>query len=143
MFSNAQIMGQIMSYIRFVAFERPGANDASYGPFPLAYQNARHRTQPLCFRRALRDQLDWFEDYLPVPDRFSHKLGRTSRGIGVCWFKPQAKTHIGRMREMCGILEEIGYPIDCYRADRPGLPIYQDAYQLVALDHKIQSRKAR
>ena len=67
---------------------------------------------------------------------FHRRLGRTSAGIGVCWFKDGAARHISRMREMCFVLVEIGYPIDCRWAVEPGRTIYEDDFQIVALDHK-------
>lgn len=125
-----------MSFLRFVAFGRWGRYCASSGPFQLAYEMAWDSGQPIYYRRPLREHLDWFEIHLPVPDRFDQSLGRASIGIGVCWFKAGAGRHISRMREMCCVLDEIGYPIDCRWTAEPGRPIYQDDFQIVAFDHK-------
>ena len=125
-----------MSFLRFIAVERWGPFGASYGPFGLAYALARDSEQPDYYRRLLRDNLDWFEDWLPVPDRFHRRPGRASTGVGVCWFRAGARQHIARMRDMCGVLEEVGYPIvSCWSA-RPGRPIYQDNVSVVVFDHK-------
>ena len=78
----------------------------------------------------------WFGTHLPTPSRFQRRLGQASIGIGVCWFKAGAGQHIARMREMCGVLDEIGYPITCCWTAEPGWQIYQDDFQIVALDHK-------
>ena len=125
-----------MSFLRFVAFGRWGRYCASYGPFSLAYELAQDSGQPIYYRRPLREHLDWFEIHLPVPDRFHRHLGPASTGIGVCWFKAGAGRHISRMREMCFVLNEIGYPIICRWTAKPGRPIYQDDFQIVAFDHK-------
>ncbi len=125
-----------MSFLRFVAFGRWGRNCASSGPFGLAYEMARDDGQPIYYRRPLREHLDWFETHLPVPDRFHRHLGPASTGIGVCWFKAGAGRHISRMREMCFVLNEIGYPITCRWTAKPGWPFYQDDFQIVAFDHK-------
>ncbi len=125
-----------MSFLRFVAFGRWGRSCASSGPFHLAYELARDSGQPIYYRRPLREHLDWFDIHLPEPDRFHRVLGRASIGIGVCWFKAGAGRHISRMREMCWVLDEIGYPIICRWTAEPGRPIYQDDFQIVALDHK-------
>ena len=112
-----------MSFLRFVAFERWEPYGASYGPFALAYALARDSEQPIYYRQILREHLDWFETRLPVPDRLYRRLGRASMGIGVCWFKAGACQHISRMREMCGVLDEIGYPIiRCWTAETGRLP---------------------
>ena len=125
-----------MSFLRFVAYERRRPYGASYGPFSLAYAMARDSGQPIYYRRPLREPLDWFETHLPVPYRFHRRLGRASTGIGVCWFKASAGRHISRMREMCCVLDEIGYPITCRWRVEPSRPIYQDDFQIVVLDHK-------
>ncbi len=130
------MMGHPMSYLRFVAFERRRPYGESDGPFSLAYALARDSGQPIYYRRPLREHLDWFATHLPVPDRFHRRLGRASTGIGVCWFRAGAGRQISRMREMCGVLDEIGYPIICRWTVQPGRPIYQDDLQIVALDHK-------
>jgi hypothetical protein len=128
--------GHPMSFLRFIAFGRQGRFCASFGPFSLAYKMARDREQPIYYRRPLREHLDWFGENLPVPDRFNRRLGRASTGIGVCWFKAGAGRHISRAREMCRILDEIGYPIVCRWTAELGRPIYQDEFQIVVFDHK-------
>jgi hypothetical protein len=125
-----------MSFLRFVASRRQGPYGASRGPFALSYALARDSEQPIYYRQPLRLHLDWFNARLPVPDRFHRRLGRASTGIGVCWFKAGAREHISQMREMCGVLNEMGHVIVCYWTANPGRPIYQDDFQIVALDHK-------
>ncbi len=124
-----------MSFLRFVAFERQRPYSASYGPFSLAYALADDSGQPAYYRRSLREQIDWFEEYLPVPDMFNRRLGRASAAIGVCWFKDGAARHISRMRDMCFVIVEIGYAIDFRWAVEPGRQIYEDDFQIVAHDH--------
>ena len=125
-----------MSFLRFVAFERRRPYGASNGPFSLASEMAWDSGQPIYYRRPLREHLYWFGTHLPTPSRFQRRLGRASIGIGVCWFKAGAGQYIARMREMCGVLDEIGYPITCSWTAEPGWQIYQDDFQIVALDHK-------
>ena len=63
-----------MSYLRFVARERRGRDLVSNGPFVLAYWLARDTGQPVYYRAPLREHLDWFEDNLPIPNRFERRL---------------------------------------------------------------------
>ncbi len=107
----------------------------SNGPFYLAYAMAQDQDQPAYYRAPLCENLLWFEAHLPVPNRFQRRMGRASTGIGVCWFRGNAAPHIGRMRDMCVILNEIGYPVTRHWTAEPGLPIYQDDFQIVALEH--------
>lgn len=125
-----------MSYLRFVAYERHGRRAFTNGPFSIAYADAKDTRIAIYYRRPLREHLDWFGDHLPVPSRFQRRLGRTSRGVGVCWFKKDAGLHISRMREMCAILDEIGHPMSCLWTAKPGLSIYQDDFQVVAIERK-------
>ena len=125
-----------MSFYRFVATTRQQPHGESHGPFLLAQELTEDSEQPVYYRRPLREHLEWFNANLPAPDIFHRRLGRASTWIGVCWFKDGAGEHISRMREMCFVLVEIGYPIDCCWAVEPGRLIYEDDYQIVALDHK-------
>ena len=130
-----------MSFYRFVASKRQQPYGASHGPFLLALEMTEDSEQPVYYRRPLREHLDWFNDHLPAPSRFHVRLSRTSIGIGVCWFKADAARHISRMREMCFVLVEIGYPIDFCWAVEPGRLIYEDEFQIVALDHKFPTHE--
>ena len=123
-----------MSYLRFVARERRDRGYVSNDPFPLAYRLARDTGQPVYYRRPLRAHLTWFEAYLPVPSRFERRFGRTSTGVGVCWFRASAQEHIARIRAICGILDEIGYPILSRWDSDPGRIVYQDDFQIVAIE---------
>ena len=125
-----------MSFLRFFASKRQRPYGASNGPFELAYALADDSEQPAYYRQSLREQIDWFRDNLPEPDIFQRRPYRVYDGIGVCWFKDGAARHISRMREMCFVLVEIGYPIDFCWAVEPGRLIYEDDFQIVALDHK-------
>ena len=125
-----------MSFLRFVATTRQQPYGASTGPFLLALEMTEDSEQPVYYRRPLREHLDWFNANLPAPDKFHLRLSQTSTGIGVCWFKDGAAEHISRMREMCFVLVEIGYPIDFRWAAQPGRLVYEDVFQIVALDHK-------
>ena len=62
-----------MSFLRFVAFERRRRFSTTLGPFSLAYALADDGEQPIYYRRPLRVHLDWFDAYLPVPDRSIHQ----------------------------------------------------------------------
>ncbi len=130
-----------MSFYRFVASKRQRPYGASNGPFLLALELTEDSEQPVYYRRPLREHLDWFNAHLPTPDIFNRRLYRVYDGIGVCWFKAGAARHISRMREMCFVLVEIGYPIDFCWAVEPGRTIYEDEFQIVALDHKFPTHE--
>ncbi len=132
-----------MSFLRFVAFEPRRPDGASSGPFGLAYALARDDDQPDYYRQALREHMDWFGTHLPVPERFCRRLGRTSMGYGVCWFRAGAGEHISRMRDMCLVLDEIGHPSTPWRATRPSPFLYQDEVQVVALETTRPTRASR
>ncbi len=96
---------------------------------------ARDCEQPEFYRRMLRDHLDWFDVHLPEPDRFYLRMDRAIDAIGVCWFKAEARQQIARMRDMSAVLYEIGHAVSFRCTLNPGPVIYQDDFQIVALDY--------
>ncbi len=44
-------------------------------------------------RQRVRELLDWFEEKLPVPTRFSRKR-YAIRTNGICWFKDSARQQL-------------------------------------------------
>lgn len=121
-------------YIRFTV---PGAvtrAGLAPGPFNTAYALARrHWNTPIGV--ALRHELDWFDDHLPVPsgnNPFAVRAkGRWFRD-GVCWFRAEADEHVRRMHVLAVLIEECGVPVTRQVSRNPGQVLYRDPYQIVA-----------
>lgn len=75
---------------------------------------------------------DWFNEHLDKPRRFNRSRRHNRRRKAISWFKPSAREHIRRAREMAGIVSAHGYPIRELRTLRPGYVVYEDAFQVVA-----------
>ena len=50
----------------------------------------------------------------------------------MCWFKPKAKGHLAKIREMSCILEQNGVYVRVIKAQQPGYIVYEDEFQVVA-----------
>ena len=105
---------------------------AEYGLFHDAYDIARDPCQPDWLRAELERELGWFGRELEVPDRMCRTFRRRRTVWGICWFRPQAGTHITRARYMAWLMGEAGCPVEEIRTRHPGEVIWQDDHQIVA-----------
>lgn len=109
---------------------------ASWGFFRPAYFYRDHPATPAWLAQALREDIAWFYDHLPVPDR----LGVMSKGRwqprGVCWFRADARDMISRAWGLAALVELAGTPVRQVRAQDPGEVLYRDDYQIVAKDRR-------
>jgi hypothetical protein len=72
--------------------------------------------------------LDWFKRHLPVPNRFRRKGSH-----GLCWFKAEAGEPLRRIWELVAFLEYREIPVRLHKTRDPGLRVYRDAHQVVAV----------
>jgi hypothetical protein len=121
-------------YLRFTV---PGAvtrAGIAPGPFAVASDLAwRHHDAPV--GHALRHELDWFNDHLPVPKgRQPFAVRAKGRWFkdGVCWFRAEARACISRMHVMAALIEDCGVPVTRQVSRSPGQILYRDPYQVVA-----------
>ena len=75
---------------------------------------------------------DWFNEYLPVPRRFSRSRRSGSAHNAICWFKPTATTCIRKARALASLLENHGFYTAMIRTRKPGYVVYEDQYQVAA-----------
>jgi hypothetical protein len=76
--------------------------------------------------------LDWFEQRLPVPTRFSRSTRRRCPRA-ICWFKANAGECITRVNELGRLIGRLGLPTRALRTPRPGYVVYEDRYQVAAV----------
>ena len=126
-------------YLRFTSSDAvhlglPGGKAVHRGIFGPAYRVRRDPSYPLYLRRAVRDELLWFEDKLPVPPRGRFQVRSKSwwRSQGICWFQPGAREMIRRAFGLRAILAECDIVISELRTDQPGQILYKDAFQIIA-----------
>lgn len=121
-------------YVRFHApwaEVRPGVH---YGPFGPAYDCWHDEGTPASLRAAIRHELDWFEDHLPVPQRgvFCVRSKKRWRREGICWFIDDAREMIAHAFVLAALLGECGVPVSKVSTRRPGTVLYRDRWQIVA-----------
>jgi len=85
---------------------------------------------------AIRRELDWFNDNLPVPSRFAVKAKRVWHRDGICWFRDDAGEALGHAYVLASLIEECGIRIDKTWTRDPGQILYRDRWQVVAMPER-------
>ena len=120
-------------YLRFTA---PGAVTRArvapglFGPAGYLAWNESAAADPL--RTAIRAELDWFNEQLPVPRRFSVRSKGRWWSDGICWFRDDAHEVIAHGNALAALIEECGIPITRVWTRDPGQVLYSDRWQVVA-----------
>jgi len=118
-------------YVRFVTTNLLVNLRMAAGVFRIVHKVEDDTQVPDYERERLRDLIDWFNENLRVPSRFS-RSGRRREYKAVCWFKPSARAHIEKMREIVWILEANGVFVQMIKTHNPGYIVYEDDYQIAA-----------
>jgi hypothetical protein len=124
-----------MGFVRFVGAHRHRHSGAEIGLFQIAYAIMRDTNTGGAIEHAIRQELNWFRNNLPVPTRFnrSRSKGYYRRGTkGISWFKDSAAECLARMHVLRQIAETHGQPITVVTEDRVGYIVYEDDVQVVA-----------
>ena len=123
-------------YVRFITPWWRISRRVDCGLFGPAYCYARDDDAPAALRDALRAELDWFEDHLPVPRpmtrAFCVRSKKSWRADGVCWFHDDAREAIARAFTLAALLGECGVQARKVATRRPGTILDRDAWQIVA-----------
>lgn len=124
-----------MGFVRFVLPQRDRDSGLCEGLFQLAYRLCEDPAVDEHDRWAARQILVWFEEKVPIPDRFNRTSSkgfyrRTTRGIS--WFRDTATECVSRMRELTNILHSYGHQVTMISECRVGYIIYEDDFQVVA-----------
>ena len=115
-------------YVRFVTPQIECDSRVREGVFAAAYRLQGSGNLTKYEHDELSSDLEWFEQYLPIPTALSH----SSSGTAVSWFKSGSKDFISRVWSMVRILEDNGVVIQKITGKRPRWVIYEDEYQIVA-----------
>lgn len=117
-------------YLRFVV-AAPRARLA-FGLFRSEYHPREDPTLPEWLRVPIEEHYAWFNENLPIPRRFTVVSRRRRIYAGICWFRPEAREHIVRARELARLIAEAGRPTATLKARHPGQVLYRDDFQIVA-----------
>ncbi|WP_341713242.1 hypothetical protein [Erythrobacter sp.] len=107
------------------------------GPFLLAsnlYWDGDPDNDPVLI--ALRRELDWFNDRLPVPKRFAVRAKGRWWKDGVCWFRDDAREMLAHMQALVSLIEDCGVPVTRSWTRDPGQLLYRDRWQVVAMPER-------
>jgi len=126
-----------MNYVRFITPQRRLRRvDADCGPFGPAYDAAWDSSVPEAVRFALWQEIDWFNENLPVPqprrEAFCVKSRKRWYPDGICWFVAGAREMIAHAFVLAALLREAGVPVRKVWADHVGTVLYRDPWQIVA-----------
>ena len=126
-----------MNYVRFITPWWRLRRGYDCGPFGPAYEAWRDDRVPEVLRVAIREELDWFEQNLPVPDggAFWVKSRKRWYADGICWFVGEAREMIARAFVLASLLRETGVPVRKVWSGNPGQVLYRDRWQIVAKPH--------
>lgn len=80
----------------------------------------------------VKDIRKWFNANLEKPKSFNRSSKPHALNKAISWFKPTAKEHIEKMRELSSIIEGHGIHVHAIRTERPGYIVYEDEYQITA-----------
>ncbi|WP_298471297.1 hypothetical protein [uncultured Erythrobacter sp.] len=124
-------------YLRFTVPKEHGGTvtraKLAPGPFRIAsdlWWSGDQDCDPVLI--ALRRELNWFNDQLPVPKRFDVKAKGRWWDDGICWFHDNAREAIGHMQVMVALIEDCGVPVARLWTRNPGQLLYRDRWQVVA-----------
>lgn len=121
-------------YLRFVSPLRCDVRGVDLGIFQCAIECRDNYENPEFIREAIRQEINWFNDYLPPPcsRAFEVKSRKRFIAVGICWFKSEARDMIRRAYALQTLLGECGYVVTRLWTKEPGQILYADDYQVVA-----------
>ena len=121
-------------YIRFVSPQRIGARGYHAGIFWVISDVRDAKDTPAALSHAIKEQSDWFQANLPVPQRrhFNMRAERRRQPLGLCWFRSDAQEMVRRAFLLAALLREGGMYVTPITTARPGAITYRDDFQIVA-----------
>jgi len=119
-------------YIRFVVFEKDTDSHKRKGLFIALseLQDAGELSEDE--EKQAKELSKWFANNLKKPDSFTTSKKHHALNKAISWFKPAAKKHISRMREIVTILEAHDIIVDYVKTNNPGYIVYEDDFQVTA-----------
>lgn len=120
-------------YLRFVVGTDQQTARRLTGVFVEAYRLQHSDDLEPYESEWLAEHLDWFEQQLPVPPyRWSRWSPRAT-----CWFRDTATSMVSRLRDLVFLLEHHDRPVRMLKTRSPGLRLYEDRYQIVAVSRQF------
>ena len=124
-----------MKYLRIVLDEKIPVSGAKEGFFRAAYKLRREGTLHSEDARLLEDCLNFLDDNLDLPERFSRSKSKGAwrrNTKGLSWFKAEALEVVEKAMTVSRILSNNGISTTVLRENRIGYIVYEDDQQVVA-----------
>lgn len=119
--------------LRFVVAEVHPDSLRPSGPFQILRRLERSGSLSSSEEEQLHALRAWFNAHLERPGRFSNSARPHRRAVAISWFKPNAREHIAKMRELAVLLQAHGYSVAQVQTSRPGYVVYEDEFQVTAI----------
>lgn len=123
-------------YIRFVVGLESESSRMQTGIITEAWLRAEDCELEDYQINELHELVDWLNNNLPCPSFEDNNWGN-----GVCWFKDNAEKPIKIVWNIVNLLKQASVPIRMLRTEHPGVILYEDDYQVVAIEHKLHNRR--
>jgi len=122
-------------YLRYVVSYLNSANGKNEtGIFRSADFVRDHSEIEETTKAELQGLIAWFDENLPVPEFYDDPATRGEDDHIYFWFKISAENFIGKMEELCAILEAHGVSVQRLReGEAPGELIFKDECQIAVL----------
>ncbi len=129
--------------IRFCMLGRHSASHSPTGVFQAAIKLRDDDSLESYEAEWLERELSWLRMHLPSPDC----LRDSGNERAICWFKPDAKRAIEKVRGIVALLETKGLAVETVTTSDPGTIIFEDKWQVVAKPRRkradVKNRRAR
>jgi hypothetical protein len=119
-----------MAYIRFVVNELDADSRRPLGVIQKGYDLLRSGELDEHEVEWFHSITRWLDGHLEPPKRFAKSRKRHAAPETVAWFKNSAQEHIGKMLELCSLLDSKGVPTKRLVSDQPGYVVYEDEHQV-------------
>lgn len=122
---------------RFVVGHINKQSGVNQGILGVAYRISREKQAEGTCIADLDTHLEWLMSSFPIPDVFDNPESLK----GVCWFKDTAVEIIAHVVAIIPYVEKCGFIVTELTSDVPGLVIYEDDFQIVAIPDEHQRTK--
>jgi hypothetical protein len=102
-----------------------------FGLFRAERQMLEDPELPHWLRDPIESHYKWFNANLSRPYNAVSKHRRL-QVTALCWFRPEAKAHIAKARQLAWLLAEAGHPTAMIKTRHVGQIIYRDEAQVAA-----------
>ena len=120
-------------FVRFVIARIDKDSHCLTGVFRAAAWLQEQGTLDAAAEKRIEQFLCWFNQRLPVPNRFARSRRPRAHPNAICWFKTTAREFLDKVRELTALLARHGLPTQTLQTQRPGYVVYEDEYQVVAV----------